>query len=586
MSQRITKVRKKTASGFGDPIPIGAEAQNVTMSDGTVLQDVINQLRADSGMGHQVLTQSEYSALSTALQNNGTIYFISDGDVTNDNANHVQLTLSQYNSLSTAVQNNGTIYFVDDGSGGGTTHAANIQYNHNVSQLNANDVQSAIDEIKNFQDFKTKMHIYFDYENGGSTLASVRVAIGTGLISFYNDLKSYYGNSSAYVQETFFVRIKTSMCDCDCLVTADTLVNFSYIANTQDYGLISGAGWIDYTANPMTYEEVRFQRVVSYDTSNNVLIKDGGNLYLGVNKNTQYTQPGVMLHKEGYICLTNSTSVGSRGGIYFAYNNATGATAYIKESSSGNINISKNLLCDGSIYSRGIGSDIGVSVDNTTHGTKIQLVNIASGTQGLYSVNYYNGSTTVSNSIWMLYRGSDGAVRIKNIYDTGCSLPICTSDNTGQKMGALICNSATQVGFYGTWAGSTFSYKYVAVTTSDPRLKKNITNSNIDALSIINKIPMYAFDWKQENKHWDVGYIATEMYDIDPNLVMIPDLEEDKEKYWNVNDFYISGLQTKAIQELSKQNKQLKSQIKNLKQEVNELKQNLIRLENLIIQNK
>lgn len=255
-------------------------------------------------------------------------------------------------------------------------------------------------------------------------------------------------------------------------------------------------------------------RRTTLDSNGNLLLNSGG-IYIGANKTSMYTQSGVMLHPYGYLSLTNPSDIGTRAGIYFAWNNASSNTAYIKEISSGNLELGPNYL--------------------TLH-------------------------------------------CIHNSSVTGYSL--LTDGANGKRMSFLSCNTSTQLAMYGQWGStSSYGYRYVAVTTSDPRLKENIIKSNINALSIINKIPMYSFNWKSDNKHWDVGYIATEMFDIDPNLVMIPDSEDDKDKYWSVNDFYLSGLQTKAIQELSAENKQLKAEITELKNTLNSINERLKKLE-------
>jgi len=37
-------------------------------------------------------------------------------------------------------------------------------------------------------------------------------------------------------------------------------------------------------------------------------------------------------------------------------------------------------------------------------------------------------------------------------------------------------------------------------------------------LELINKIPLYEFDWKNSGKHQKIGFIADELEKIDPNL--------------------------------------------------------------------
>ena len=59
--------------------------------------------------------------------------------------NSIVLTQAQYDALSTAEQNNGTIYFITDGIANYPT-AATTRYDHTDSGLTANSVQDAIDE--------------------------------------------------------------------------------------------------------------------------------------------------------------------------------------------------------------------------------------------------------------------------------------------------------------------------------------------------------------------------------------------------------------------------------------------------------
>ena len=101
MSQRITKVKKKTAGGFTEAIPIGAKAQNITLRDGTVLQDVVQELQTGRA-GHADLTQAEYDALSPAQKNDGTVYFVSDGTA----AGRIDATAVHYNDTTGTLNSN------------------------------------------------------------------------------------------------------------------------------------------------------------------------------------------------------------------------------------------------------------------------------------------------------------------------------------------------------------------------------------------------------------------------------------------------------------------------------------------------
>ena len=69
------------------------------------------------------------------------------------------------------------------------------------------------------------------------------------------------------------------------------------------------------------------------------------------------------------------------------------------------------------------------------------------------------------------------------------------------------------------------------------------THLNIDnALSQILKINHREFIWKESNNYIDLGYIAQELEDINPNMVIKP--SESNEPY-GVNTFYMESLITK-----------------------------------------
>jgi len=106
------------------------------------------------------------------------------------------------------------------------------------------------------------------------------------------------------------------------------------------------------------------------------------------------------------------------------------------------------------------------------------------------------------------------------------------------------------------------SNKYAPISNSDPVLKKNIVKSSVKALDLIKHITMHAFDWKSNNKHWDVGFIAPELHGIDPNMAIPPTGENGS--YWSVNSFYLVGVLTKAIQEQQQQIELLEEQLQNL----------------------
>lgn len=110
-----------------------------------------------------------------------------------------------------------------------------------------------------------------------------------------------------------------------------------------------------------------------------------------------------------------------------------------------------------------------------------------------------------------------------------------------------------------------FEYRY-AYSISDRHLKFHIIDTKEDkALEKINLIKHRQFKWRADGKQVDLGYIAQELGEIDPNL-------EIRGKNCAVNISYLIPLMSKAIQELS-------AEVDKLKGEINELKHNSVSTE-------
>lgn len=111
---------------------------------------------------------------------------------------------------------------------------------------------------------------------------------------------------------------------------------------------------------------------------------------------------------------------------------------------------------------------------------------------------------------------------------------------------------------------SSYSTKNFAPSSSDVRLKENIKDCDISALPFIESIQMRQFDWKRNGVHQDCGFVADELEQLDPNLAIGGGYDPDgsmNEK--SVNDFYLLGYLTKAVQELSQKVKDLEAKLEN-----------------------
>jgi hypothetical protein len=110
---------------------------------------------------------------------------------------------------------------------------------------------------------------------------------------------------------------------------------------------------------------------------------------------------------------------------------------------------------------------------------------------------------------------------------------------SGTLINFLVQNSA--VGAIQT-NGTTTTY----VTSSDERLKENITDAN-DAGDKIDAIQVRQYDWKVNGSHQDYGMVAQELMTVAPEAVSVP---EDPEKMMGVDYSKLVPMMLKEIQSL------------------------------------
>lgn len=112
---------------------------------------------------------------------------------------------------------------------------------------------------------------------------------------------------------------------------------------------------------------------------------------------------------------------------------------------------------------------------------------------------------------------------------------------------------------------------YVYTDSSDKNMKKNIRKSSKNALDKIKKIKHREFDWKMNDSHQEIGYIAQEMKKIDSSFVhyrSFKDKDNKEHEDWQINTLSVLATATKAIQEqqeqIENQNNLIQSLIKRI----------------------
>lgn len=185
------------------------------------------------------------------------------------------------------------------------------------------------------------------------------------------------------------------------------------------------------------------------------------------------------------------------------------------------------------------------------------------GTSRNWAIDCYDNASLrfmLSTGTWIRF-ASDGTVRFKS--NTRVAVG-SYNDSTFTLVNDIIKITSSN---YAILTCGSSNYSFAIASWSDSALKKNVKDSQVNALDIINTIKMREFDFKEKEygTHEDIGYVANELVKIIPEAVVeVPISDEDKEKYgkdtlYQVNDGAIVKYLVKAVQELSNEVKRLKN---------------------------
>lgn len=204
--------------------------------------------------------------------------------------------------------------------------------------------------------------------------------------------------------------------------------------------------------------------------------------------------------------------------------------------------------------------------EGSYHATDSQIISWWKSTK--YCAMYFESRVSGSGQQPIIYtRGWDNTFRV----------PVGSSSTSTNYCYGLGCRSNDYLYISGAWGGGDGdgTRRVLTVEDSDFRLKKNIEDSSVNALEIINQMRSVSFDWKKNNKHETVGFIAQELEMIDPDLVIPPDddiEEDDVVPYYGINTYHLQNVAIKAIQEQQLEITELQQEIQSLKNIIKELK--------------
>ncbi len=190
-------------------------------------------------------------------------------------------------------------------------------------------------------------------------------------------------------------------------------------------------------------------------------------------------------------------------------------------------------------------------------------------------INFTADRTYINNNVYVY--GWEGKTRRKPV--TSASDAGSRIDYIGTGTGAAGGKEYRRMAVRGQWGSTTENYyatDYVYTNTgvSDIRLKDNVVDSEVNALETVNRMQVRQFDWKKGG-HQNIGFVADELEEIDPNLALGGGYDENGEMdVKQINTSYLLNYAIKAIQELSATIKEQSCKIRELEEKLDGIKGN------------
>lgn len=149
--------------------------------------------------------------------------------------------------------------------------------------------------------------------------------------------------------------------------------------------------------------------------------------------------------------------------------------------------------------------------------------------------------------------------------------PIASATSNNGRVAFLQGVSGNKISIRAQYGKSDFSSATFTASSSDIRLKEDVKDSSVNALSKIMQMQIREFNWKQTGVHQELGCVADELELIDPLLTTGGGYDDDGTmNIKSIDTLLLSEYAIKGIQELYKQNKHqqkrieyLESQLKN-----------------------
>lgn len=231
--------------------------------------------------------------------------------------------------------------------------------------------------------------------------------------------------------------------------------------------------------------------------------------------------------------------------------------------------LDNNIACNGNLN---IIEDGNLSVAKTTTTGSLSVSNTSTfkGTATFKSTSTFSGTATFTGSL------KAGSFTFRDYSETDDNniifrRPVASAGSDKSRVAILQGSSNNKIIIKAQYNSTSFANATFTGSSSDIRLKRDIKDSSVNALSKIMQMQIREFNWKQTGVHQELGCVADELELIDPLLTVGGGYDKDGTmNIKSIDTLLLSEYAIKGIQELYRQNKQqqkrieyLESQLKN-----------------------
>ena len=228
--------------------------------------------------------------------------------------------------------------------------------------------------------------------------------------------------------------------------------------------------------------------------------------------------------------------------------------------------ISANSIDATAIYTNNKNTSMGVNLYTSgtltvKSGTTLKSTLHVDGESGFY------GKVTARNSFAFLDYNAEEDANATAVFRR----PIASAGSNKTKVAFLQSHAGNKISIRAQYGSTSWGTATFTGSSSDIRLKRDIKDSSVNALSKIMQMQIREFNWKQTGVHQELGCVADELELIDPLLTVGGGYDDDGTmNIKSIDTLLLSEYAIKGIQELYKQNKHqqkrieyLESQLKN-----------------------